>query len=164
MWLFENAMYGETGGLSGGYGNNFQLDNIHDLVLIRFAEVLLMQSELKEDVAGINKVRGRAGLDPISSYSLTALQNERRWELACEGIRWNDIRRWHIASVALAKQENQPVYYCGKPGTNDPHNGGYTKRYTETAGFQKMPDSQVSLGSVVQNDGWKDASSEYTGW
>ena len=163
-WLFENAMYGEKGGLSGGYGNNFQLDNIHDLVLIRFAEVLLMQSELKEDVDGINKVRARAGLDPISSYSLTALQNERRWELACEGIRWNDIRRWHIASVVLAKQENQPVYYCGKPGTNDPHNGGYAKRYTETAGFQKMPDSQVSLGSVVQNDGWRDASSEYTGW
>lgn len=163
-WLFENAMYGEKGGLSGGYGNNFQLDNIHDLVLIRFAEVLLMQSDLKEDVDGINKVRARAGLDPISSYSLTALQNERRWELACEGIRWNDIRRWHIASVVLAKQENQPVYYCGKPGTNDPHNGGYAKRYTETAGFQKMPDSQVSLGSVVQNDGWRDASSEYTGW
>lgn len=163
-WLFENAMYGEKGGLSGGYGNNFQLDNIHDLVLIRFAEVLLMQSELKEDVDGINKVRARAGLDPISSYSLTALQNERRWELACEGIRWNDIRRWHIASVVLAKQENQPVYYCGKPATNDPHNGGYSKRYTETAGFQKMPDSQVSLGSVVQNDGWRDASSEYTGW
>jgi len=163
-WLFEDAMYGEKGGLSGGYGNNFQLDNIHDLVLIRFAEVLLMQSELKEDVDGINKVRARAGLDPISSYSLTALQNERRWELACEGIRWNDIRRWHIASVVLAKQENQPVYYCGKPGTNDPHNGGYAKRYTETAGFQKMPDSQVSLGSVVQNDGWRDASSEYTGW
>ena len=163
-WLFENAMYGEKGGLSGGYGNNFQLDNIHDLVLIRFADVLLMQSELKEDVDGINKVRARAGLDPISSYSLTALQNERRWELACEGIRWNDIRRWHIASVVLAKQENQPVYYCGKPGTNDPHNGGYAKRYTETAGFQKMPDSQVSLGSVVQNDGWRDASSEYTGW
>ncbi len=164
MWLFEDEMYGETGGLSGGYGNNFQLDNIHDLVLIRFAEVLLMQSELKEDVAGINKVRARAGLDPISTYSLTALQNERRWELACEGIRWNDIRRWHIASVALAKQENQPVYYCGKPGTNDAHNGGYAARYAATAGFQKMPDSQVSLGSVVQNEGWGDASSEYTGW
>ena len=123
-----------------------------------------MQSELKEDTEGINKVRARAGLNPITGYSLQALQNERRWELACEGIRWNDIRRWHIASVVLAKQENQPVYYCGKPATNDPHNGGYTSRYTATAGFQKMPESQVSLGSVVQNDGWGDASGEYTGW
>ena len=163
-WLFDNAMYGETGGLAGGYGNNFQLDNIHDLVLIRFAEVLLMQSELKEDVEGINKVRARAGLDPISNYSLQALQNERRWELACEGIRWNDIRRWHIATVQLAKQENQPIFFCGTPETNLPHNGGYVARYTATAGFQKMPESQVSLGSVVQNDGWTTNDGEYSAW
>ena len=162
---FECAMYPGIWDQSGASGEeNFQLNNIHDLVLIRFAEVLLMQSELKEDTEGINKVRARAGLNPITGYSLQALQNERRWELACEGIRWNDIRRWHIASVVLAKQENQPVYYCGKPGTNDPHNGGYSARYTATAGFQKMPESQVSLGSVVQNDGWGDASGEYTGW
>ena len=162
--VFENIMYGHTGGLSGGYGSNFQLDNIHDLVLIRFADALLMQSELKEDVSGINKVRARAGLDPISSYSLQALQNERRWELACEGIRWNDIRRWHIAATALAKQEGQPIYYCGSPDTNTAHNGGYVARYNATAGFQKMPETQIALGTVKQNDGWSDASSEYAGW
>ena len=166
MWCtFECAMYPGVWDQSGAAGaENFQLNNIHDLVLIRFAEVLLMQSELKGDVQGINKVRARAGLPGISSYSLTALQNERRWELACEGIRWNDIRRWHIASVVLAKQENQPVYYCGRPETNDAHNGGYSARYKATAGFQKMPESQVSLGSVKQNDGWGAADGEYTGW
>jgi hypothetical protein len=141
-----------------------QLDNIHDLVLISFADVLLMQSELKEDVTGINKVRARAGLDPISSYSLTALQNERRWELACEGVRWNDIRRWHIAAEALARQQNQPIYYCGNPTTNQAHNGGYAARYNATAGFQKMPESQVAIGSVKQNEGWTTAEAEYTGW
>ncbi len=80
---------------------NMQLNNIHDLVLIRFADVLLMQSELKKDVAGINEVRKRAGLNPIAAYSEEALRNERRWELACEGTRWNDLRRWHIAAAAL---------------------------------------------------------------
>lgn len=162
VFCFETLMYPGNWDVSGE--NNFQLSNIHDMVLIRFADVLLMQSELKEDVSGINKVRARAGLDPIGSYSLAALQNERRWELACEGIRWNDIRRWHIASVALAKQEGQPVYYCGTPGTNNAHNGGYVARYNATAGFQKMPETQVALGTVKQNDGWTDASSEYTGW
>ncbi len=161
---FEDIMYGPDGGLQGGYGNNMQLDNIHDLVLIRFADVLLMQSELKEDVAGINKVRARAGLNPISTYSLTALQNERRWELACEGIRWNDIRRWHIAASALERQQNQPIYYCGSATTNEAHNGGYKARYNATAGFQKMPESQVAIGSVVQNQGWTTAEAEYTGW
>ena len=159
---FETLMYPGNWDTSGE--NNFQLSNIHDLVLIRFADVLLMQSELKEDASGINKVRARAGLPAINGYSLQALQNERRWELACEGIRWNDIRRWHIAATALAKQENQPTYYCGNPDTNKPHNGGYVARFNATAGFQKMPETQVALGTVVQNDGWNDASSEYTGW
>ena len=165
-FCFETCMYGMTGGQQGGYGNNFQLDNIHDQVLIRFADVLLMQSELKEDVTGINKVRARAGLDPIAAYSLKALQDERRWEFACEGIRWNDIRRWHIASVALDKQEGQDIYYCGSPAKNEAasHNGGYSTRYKATAGFQKMPDTQVALGTVVQNEGWTAADSEYGGW
>ena len=159
---FETGMYPGNWDTSGE--NNFQLSNIHDLVLIRFADALLMQSELKEDVSGINKVRARAGLDPISSYSLQALQNERRWELACEGIRWNDIRRWHIAATALAKQQDQNVYYCGTPGKNTAHNGGYVARYNATAGFQKMPETQIALGTVQQNDGWTAADAEYTGW
>ena len=162
---FETCMYGMSGGQQGGYGNNFQLDNIRDLVLIRFADVLLMQSELKEEATGLNRVRARAGL-PDVAYSLKALQDERRWEFACEGIRWNDIRRWHIASVALDKQEGQDIYYCGSPAKNDAasHNGGYGARYKATAGFQKMPDTQVALGTVVQNEGWTSADSEYGGW
>lgn len=159
---FDYLMY--EGNWDTANGDNFQLNNIHDLVLIRFADVLLMQSELKEDVAGINKVRARAGLDPIAAYSLAALQNERRWELACEGIRWNDLRRWHIAATALAKQENQVVYHAGREETNAPHNGGYAARYNATAGFQKMPDTQIAIGTVVQNEGWTGSDSEYQAW
>ena len=159
---FDYLMYEGNWDTAGG--DNFQLNNIHDLVLIRFADVLLMQSELKEDVAGINKVRARAGLDPIAAYSLAALQNERRWELACEGIRWNDLRRWHIAATALAKQENQVVYHAGREETNAPHNGGYAARYNATAGFQKMPDTQIAIGTVVQNEGWTGSDSEYQAW
>lgn len=161
--VFEYLMYGENGWQND---NLMQTGNIHDLVLIRFADVLLMQSELKEDVSGINKVRERAGLDPIGSYSLEALQNERRWELAFEGVRWNDIRRWHIAAAALEKQTNQPVYYLGSSAKNTPHAGGYAARYNATAGFFKIPETEVSLsnGGLVQNEGWTDASSEYSGW
>jgi hypothetical protein len=158
---FEVRMYGADGWSNGV---NMQTSNIHDLVLLRFADVLLMQSELEENVSGINKVRARAGLPPIGSYSLAALQSERRWEFACEGLRWNDIRRWHIAAAALDKQINQPIYIAGESAKNTVHNGGYAARYNETAGFAKMPDNAVSIGSVVQNPGWGDASSEYTGW
>lgn len=161
--VFEYVMYGENGWQND---NLMQTGNIHDLVLIRFADVLLMQSELKEDVTGINRVRARAGLAPIGGYSLTALQNERRWELAFEGVRWNDIRRWHIAAAALEKQTNQPVYYLGSSAKNTPHSGGYAARYNATAGFFKIPETEVSLsnGTLVQNEGWTDASSEYSGW
>lgn len=157
---FENIMY--AGQWPNG-AENMQTNNIHDLVLIRFADVLLMQSELKKDAAGLNKVRERAGL-PAVTYSLQALQNERRWEFACEGIRWNDIRRWHIAAAALEKQTNQPTYWRGRPDTNKAHNGGYAARYNATAGFQKMPETQISMGTVVQNAGWTDAQSEYASW
>lgn len=161
--VFEYVMYGENGWQND---NLMQTGNIHDLVLIRFADILLMQSELKEDVTGINRVRARAGLAPIGGYSLTALQNERRWELAFEGVRWNDIRRWHIAAAALEKQTNQPVYYMGTAAKNTAHSGGYAARYNATAGFFKIPETEVSLsnGTLVQNEGWTDASSEYSGW
>ena len=63
------------------------------MATIRFADVLLMQSELKQDATGLNKVRARSHLAPVA-YSLEAIKQERRWELAFESIRWWDILRW----------------------------------------------------------------------
>lgn len=158
---FEVKMFGSDLWATDAKPENKQLNNIHDLVLLRFADVLLMQSELKEDVTGINLVRARAGLDPVGSYSLAVLQNERRWELAEEGVRWNDIRRWHIAAAALEKQAGTKVYTTGVAETN---RGGYADRYNATAGFQKMPSTVLALGSCKQNDGWDDSAGEYGGW
>jgi hypothetical protein len=158
---FEQNMYDYT-------SVNFQLSNIHDLVLIRFADVLLMQSELKQEVTGINKVRQRAGLPPVGSYSDEALRNERRWELCFEGVRWNDIRRWRTAEQALAVQEGQPVYYQGVADRNTTVNngGGYANRYRATNGFFPIPERQISLsgGLYKQNAGWGTGESLYTNW
>ena len=160
---FENLMYPDN--WSVAEAENLQLNNIHDLVLMRFAEVLLMQSELTENADGMNKVRARAGL-PAVSYSLQALQNERRFELAFEGLRWNDIRRWHIAAAALDKQTGTKIYNKGIETTNTRSGFSYSARYNATAGFQKKPENQVSLseGGIQQNPGWEDASSMYTKW
>jgi hypothetical protein len=157
---FEQDMYGYT-------TQNFQLTNIHDLVLIRFADVLLMQSELKQDATGLNLVRKRAGL-PAVAYSDANLRNERRWELACEGIRWNDIRRWHIAETVLAEQEGQPCYFKGLNDINNSINygGGYVARYKATnGGFRKIPEGEIllSAGVLKQNAGWGQEA-EYGGW
>ena len=160
---FENLMYPDNWSVAGA--ENLQLNNIHDLVLMRFAEVLLMQSELTENADGMNNVRARAGL-PAVSYSLQALQNERRFELAFEGLRWNDIRRWHIAAAALDKQTGTKIYNKGIETTNTRSGFSYSARYNATAGFQKKPENQVSLseGGIQQNPGWDDASSMYTKW
>lgn len=161
---FENMMYpDEDSWKTSGY-DNFQLGNIHDLILMRYAEVLLMHSELFEDTWGINEVRKRAGLNEVGTYSLAVLQNERRWEFACEGIRWNDMRRWHIAATALEKQTDVDVYYCGIKDTNKRQSTGYAARYNATAGFAKMPETQVDLGVAKQNPGWDGSDSNYGGW
>src|SRR5690606_34809803 len=65
---------------------DYQLAHTQDLVLIRFADVLLMHAELTETNTNLNRVRARVNL-PTISYSLAALKRERRWELAFEGLR-----------------------------------------------------------------------------
>lgn len=160
---FDQLMYGNSGPNSANF---MQLGNIHDMVLIRFAEVLLMQSELNESVDGINEVRERAGLGTIGAYSLEALQMERKHELACEGVRFNDIRRWHIAASALDKQLDQDVHSDDNgPASNDlstvvknsAHGVKYSTRYNQTAGFYKIPETQVTLSKInlKQNAGWE---------
>ncbi len=156
---FSTSMWGTDGILN----DSFQTNNFNDLIHIRYADVLLMLSELTEDATYMNEVRARVGLSPVS-YSLTALQNERRWEFATEGTRWNDIRRWHIAAAALDKQLDQPCYHSGTATTNTAHNGGYSSRYNATAGFHMIPQTQVSLGYIEQNEGWTAADATYQGW
>jgi len=154
---FEKLMYNLT--------SQWDYTIVHDQVLIRFAEVLLMQSELKEDATGMNLVRNRAGLGPIA-YSLANIQNERRFEMAFEGVRWNDMRRWGAtyAKTALAKQGDLPIYNKGVADVNRTASF-YTQRYDATRGFFSIPNAEIILsdGLYHQNEGW-DNSSIYTGW
>ena len=142
------------------WGGHFQ-----DLVLIRFADVLLMQSELKGDPAGMNRVRARAGLAPVG-YSLEALQKERRHELCFEGVRWNDIRRWHIAETALSGQNGRALNNQGVDAIM--RDGRYAERYKATeGGFFPIPMAQIRLsaGVLKQNKGWQDGDNYlYTVW
>ena len=151
---FEKIMYGE-----GWDCDNFmQLGNIHPLNLIRFADVLLMQSELTGTVDGINKVRQRAGLAPITTYSLSALQEERRWELAFEGVRWNDMRRWgdDYCKAALDKQMDQPIKNDGVVARNPqgvsesvPGFTSYAENYAKNHGFFAKPAGQNVVGGEI---------------
>jgi hypothetical protein len=86
--------------------------------------------------------------------------------LAFEGVRWNDIRRWHIAAKALDKQTGTKIYNRGIATTNTRASYSYSDRYNATAGFAKIPETQVLLmeGKLAQNPGWDDATSTYAKW
>jgi hypothetical protein len=133
---------------------DYQLNNVTDIVVLRFADVLLMQSELTKTADGINKVRARVGLEPIAAYSDQALQNERRWELAFEGQRWFDLLRWHKAADALAKEDGVAV----KDNMTDTtmKMSDIKQRVTDTGGFLQIPQKQIALsnGVLKQNAGW----------
>ncbi len=172
MKSFTNVMFP---GLTWSSGNedNFQLNSVNDMVLIRFAEVLLMDAEINGNQASFDKVRQRAGL-PTKPLNEENLRNERRWEFAFEGIRFNDLRRYgeSYAAAALDKQDGVAVYNNGVLGTNNAskYNGGYGERYKATKGFVPLPSSQISLSAgageeykFTQNEGWG-SQFDYPGW
>lgn len=154
--------------------DNFQLNLIDDMVMIRFAEVLLMDAELNGNQASFDAVRARAGL-PSKPITEENIRNERRWELAFEGVRFNDIRRYGeaYAKAALDKQNGVTCYNLGVQGDNhaSQFNGGYGSRYSQTKGFVALPSEQISLSASAgeqykyqQNEGWGSTDSEFAGW
>lgn len=158
---FESVMYNNTG------ADLMQNGNTTDLVYIRYADVLLMLSELTGDASYMNQVRARVGL-PAIGYSLAALQNERRFEFAGEAIRWNDMRRWGdtYCKAELDKQLAVPIYTNTTPAVNSPTGiDHYSVRYGVTHGFVMIPGSEIALsnGTLKQNSYWVTAP-DYPGW
>lgn len=154
------------GSIAWGAKDDVALNNPTDLPLIRFADVLLMHSELKQDVTGINRVRSRAGLDAVAGYSLEALKKERRFELCFEGRRWADIRRWGDAPALLEKQIGVDIRNRGVDAKMKTFGSGLRSRYEITRGFFPIPESQIELseGVLVQNPGWGTSDALYQGW
>ncbi len=155
----------EAGQENSNGGNSFQGDHFADMVLLRLADVMLMQSELTGDATQMNKVRARAGLNP-TTYSWPNIKAERRWELAAEGIRFNDLRRWSgidggencEAAQALERQNGTRVNYTQKWTTMKHAASSWAKRYAATNGFLQIPPAQVRYFNdeniLKQNPGW----------
>jgi hypothetical protein len=159
---------------SSSLDNKQQGDHFEDFYLMRYADVLLMLTELTGDAQYMNQVQKRAGV-PQTAYSWQAIQDERRWEFALEGLRFNDLRRWSgidsgetsIAAKALQAQNGKSITVKGKKGSNMAHmTCSWTKRYAATNGFLPKPQAQITLmnGKLKQNPGWGEETpaAEYT--
>jgi len=128
-------------------GDPMQLWAAQDYILMRFADVLLMHSEISQTANGINSIRVRAGLDEVG-YSLDALKEERLHEFAFEGLRWFDLVRWGDVNNAF----NDVI---------DVSNSGVEAKYSvtyrpETKGLVSIPETEIRLSNGVyeQNPGW----------
>jgi hypothetical protein len=140
---------------------------IQDYIYIRFADVLLMQSELEHDATGLNRVRARSHLAPVP-YSLEAIKNERRFELAFENLRWWDLLRWSGPSLeeagqALNKQNGFTLINASKVEKMCYYD--YAARLKQTQGYWPIPQTEIDLsnGVLTQNPGW-DASAMFKDW
>ncbi|GHU91772.1 hypothetical protein FACS1894155_11720 [Bacteroidia bacterium] len=93
--------------------------NYTSLPLFRYAEVLLIYAEAKAERGtltqadldkSVNLIRNRVGMPKIilSPDVLEDIRRERRIELACEGFRLDDTKRW--AKGELLGQKPQGIY------------------------------------------------------
>lgn len=137
-----------------------------DHMVFRYADVLLMYVEAlvesgkwnDPDVAKyLNMVRNRAKMPNVNltvynsqEKMRTLYQRERRVELALEGHRLFDIRRWRIADKVM----NGPVY-----GATNPNNGetviAETRTFSNKDWLWPIPAREIQGNpKMIQNDGY----------
>lgn len=178
-WGNHNAAYTWWACLEDGYtnnnGNSFQGDHFADLILIRYADVLLMLTEMTGDASYMNEVRHRAGLGD-ATYTWENIKKERHYELAFEGLRFNDLRRWSgidggescEAAQAIEKaKEGQKVNYTGRWTTMKHAASSWAKRYAQTNGFLPIPPAEIRKVNdesiLKQNAGWGTSDANMSG-
>jgi len=84
-------------------------DSPQDWQIFRYAEILLNYAEAAFEMGktadaldAINQIRNRAGIAALTSITRDKIRNERRVELAFEGHRYWDLRRWRTAQTDLS--------------------------------------------------------------
>jgi antitoxin component HigA of HigAB toxin-antitoxin module len=131
--------------------------------LIRYADVLLMLSEayneadrLDKAVEELNKVRARVNMPGLNSGAAwlavgskaemtERIRKERAIELAVEGHRFSDLRRWGIAKSTLAGRQSVSIY------------GGfqYRQEFTDRDMLWPIPSVEIERNPLLtQNPGW----------
>ncbi|TWR26660.1 RagB/SusD family nutrient uptake outer membrane protein [Mucilaginibacter achroorhodeus] len=143
-----------------------------NLILIRYADVLMMYAEAKTELGQMNAsiwsqtvgaLRSRAGFTDANALSYPAVgqsdmreivRNERRVEFALEGLRVFDIRRWKIAENVLNGWAHGAKY--GAAGIDN----GYIRANLRTFDKNKnylwpIPRDERAINpNLTQNPGW----------
>lgn len=144
-----------------------------NLILIRYADVLLMYAEAKNELSQMDEnvwnstikvIRERAGFSDASALNFDSslsqadlrdiIRRERRIELALEGLRIFDIRRWETAETVLNGNPHGAKY--GDPSMDN----GYIRLDKRTFNPERdylwaVPQSQKDINpNLGQNPGY----------
>ncbi len=113
-----------------------------NIIMFRYADILLMYAEACNELGKISQaewditlkpIRERAGFGTAAALDYPAsksqaelrsvIRNERRVELAFEGLRWYDIKRWQIGHEVL----NGRIHGFKFAGSDPNTDGGYVR-------------------------------------
>lgn len=144
-------------------------------VVLRYGEAYVLRAEAaaetgKDDIAkaALKVIRDRAGntndidkalKDIYGGNLINMARNERRVEMACEGLRIYDIKRWKILLDVMNKPMEGLEYRDFSSGI--PVKKVYKLRgrdeFTEKDYWFPIPQTELNLneGRITQNPGWK---------
>ncbi|MDB5137601.1 MAG: RagB/SusD family nutrient uptake outer membrane protein [Mucilaginibacter sp.] len=148
---------------------NFASGN--NLYLFRYAEILLDYAEAKNSLGQMNAtiwnetigaLRVRAGFTnpsatgyPANGDMTNIIRRERRVELALEGLRTDDIKRWKTAEVVLNGYAHG-AQFSGDPATDNGFIRAQKRQFNPARDYLwAIPSGDLSLDkSLTQNPGY----------
>lgn len=142
-----------------------QTDNVirYAEVLLNKAEALCNKGEIQEALKPINEVRSRVGLPARTASNrdelMEILRHEKCVELAGEGLRYWDIRRWKIARSIIDGQTVHAVTVSGAKGDESytvvDADGGAKRIFPEKYYYYAIPSDEISNNKLCeQNPNW----------
>ncbi|RYY36654.1 MAG: RagB/SusD family nutrient uptake outer membrane protein [Sphingobacteriaceae bacterium] len=141
-----------------------------NLIMIRYADVLLMYAEAKAELGQmtasvwdqtIKPIRQRAGFTQAAAINFNSaasqvevVRNERRTELAMEGLRIFDIRRWRIAEDVLNGWAHGAKF--GPAGIDNGYIRANSRSFDASRAYLwPIPQDELALNpNLGQNPGW----------
>lgn len=167
-----------TGFSSKKYFTELETWNTYNAYIIfRYAEAYLLRAEALVETGGstteaknlIQTIRDRAGnsndieqviTDRYNGNLLNFIRNEKRIEMALEGLRLYDIRRWKLVEQVMNQPAQGIVFREFNNGTPTPaiYNVVPERKFTERDYWWPIPQAELDLnkGTMTQNKGWEE--------
>jgi hypothetical protein len=124
--------------------------------VMRFADVLLLQAEALNEqdqtaqaIPLINRVRNRANMPSLQASDFTKetlrtqIMHERVTELAGEGTRWFDLKRWGLLDTQAGVDQLKA------------RDADFDNFEVGKSGLLPIPQTDIDLAKLTQNPGWK---------